>query len=103
MICDHERCDMTKTCHLLLLGQRIRPDSCCEQCKGKCLSAVRCPVSAVRGPVSAVRCPLVCAHLSGEVFDSRRRLARPTVPPRRLPQLTLRLRLMKRVVSHLNT
>ncbi|XP_043202984.1 BMP-binding endothelial regulator protein-like [Amphibalanus amphitrite] len=34
VICDHERCDMTKTCHLLLLGQRIRPDSCCEQCKG---------------------------------------------------------------------
>ena len=35
VVCDHERCKMTETCHLLLLGQRIRPESCCEQCKGE--------------------------------------------------------------------
>ncbi|XP_037068806.1 BMP-binding endothelial regulator protein-like [Pollicipes pollicipes] len=32
--CDREHCPMTETCHLVMLGQKIKPDSCCERCKG---------------------------------------------------------------------
>ncbi|XP_043239579.1 BMP-binding endothelial regulator protein-like isoform X2 [Amphibalanus amphitrite] len=32
--CDREVCPMADTCHLVLEGQKLRPDSCCEKCKG---------------------------------------------------------------------